>query len=193
MSFASVWSAARRRAPAVWVGFARLWLIGLLGAVASAHAEPKLMGYFYEGTKPVLSLADAEGANARWVELGGNFDGYRVESFDREAGKLTLSQDGRRVEILLNVARVKDARVEQLTRLRALQGIARAQELARTGDAKLGDLLKRRQQVLDSPDQGQKTKYALEFLEQRIADLTGEKMAELEKQVSSVPQGNSAR
>ncbi len=189
MSFVSVLSASS----AVRVRFPLLWLMGLLGAAVSVQAEPKLMGYFYEGGKPVLSLADPDGANARWVELGGSFDGYRVESFDQEAGKLTLTRDGNRIEVLLNVARVKDARTEQLARLRALQGIARAQELARTGDAKLGELLKRRQQVVDSPDQSQKSKYALEFLEQRIVDVTGERMAELEKQVPSAPRESAAR
>ncbi len=192
MSFVSVWRAPRTEAFAVRLHFRRWWLIGLFGAVTSVQAEPKLMGYFYEGAKPVLSLADADGANARWVDLGGSFDGYRIEAFDKEAGKLTLSRDGRRIEIRLNVARVRDARTEQLARLRSLTGIARAQELARTGDAKLGDLLIRRQQVLDSPDQGQKSKYALEFLNKRIEELAAERIAELEKQVTAASSGKAA-
>lgn len=192
MSLVTVFCDRGCKASLIRVPLGHWALIGLLCTATSVQAEPKLMGYFYEGAKPVLSLTDADGADARWIDLGGNFEGYRLESFDKEAGKLTLSRDGQRIEIRLNAAKVRDSRLEQLARLRALGGIARAQELARTGDAKLGDLLKRRQQVLNSPDQGQKSKYALEFLNERIEQLAAEKIAELEKQVTAASSGKAA-
>lgn len=187
MSFAFISCVLPRAAFPVHVSVRQLLLLGLLAAATLARAEPKFMGYFYEDAKPVFSLADADGTNARWVELGGKFDGYLLDAFDRGSGILTLSREGRRVEISLNVARVKDARVEQLALLRSLSGLARAQELARTGDAKLGELLKRRQQALDSPDQSRKNKFALEYLEKRVEDVTAERMAELEKAAPPAP------
>lgn len=192
MSFAFVASVPARVASLVRALARPLLLLALLAVAPTARAAPKFMGYFYEGAKPVFSLADADGTNARWVELGGKFDGYLLDAFDKNAGKLTLSRDGGRIDILLNVARVKDARTEQLARLRSLQGIARAQELARGGDAKLGELLKRRQQALEAPDQSQKNKFALEYLEKRIEDVTGEKMSELEKAVAPAPADKTA-
>jgi hypothetical protein len=192
MSFASVSRASSRRVFVIRTLVRSLSFVVLLCAAASVRAAPKFMGYFYEGPTPRFSLTNAEGTNARWVAPGESFDGYKVESFDKQAGKLTLSREGERIEILLNVAHVKDSKVEELARLRGLDGIARAQELARRGHTQLGELLKRRQQVLDAPDGDQKSKYALDYLNTRVEEVTRQQMAVLEKEATAASREKSA-
>lgn len=151
----------------------------LLSAALALRAEPRFMGYFFQGGKPVFSLAREDGSDARWVSRGESFDGYKVEAFDARAEKLTLLRDGRTIEVSLNIARVKDATAARRAYLRTLRGLALAQELAKDGDAELGSFLQRRQQVLDSKNADEKNKFALDYLNTRIEEITAARLAAL--------------
>jgi len=147
-----------------------------------ARAEPVFSGYFVDATGPVFSLTSEGGRDARWVSLGESFDGYKVTAFDRAAQKLTLVREGRTVEVRLRAAQVQDSRLARRAYLRTLRGLALAQELAKDGDVPLGDLLKRRQQVLDQQDGTKTNRYALDYLNERIGEIAAARAADLAKE-----------
>jgi hypothetical protein len=94
--------------------FPRAALLACLGATLSfasatrAEGEtPQLRSVLIDGQAPMFSLADATGSG-RWVKLGENFEGWKLESFDAAKQILVVSREGSTKELSLEAAKLKD-------------------------------------------------------------------------------------
>lgn len=105
-----------------------LWLGLLLPVCLPAATTAKTEDVTFKGVlvadgKTTISLSNAAG-NSRWVEIGRDFAGYRVTSYEPATETLSLVKDGVTTEI-----RLQDAKVRSMAPLESNQG-TQAERLA---------------------------------------------------------------
>lgn len=108
-----------------------LWLGGSLRAESTA---PILRSVLIDGQASLFSLADAAGT-ARWVGLGSEFDGWKLESYDAEAQKLTLrrGEETRAITLANSVIQASGSRAASLAEADALLQQIRFEEMIEAG------------------------------------------------------------
>jgi len=90
----------------------RLILLSLFAAVSVRAADPVPLfnAMLTVGKDHRFVLAGLDGKPSGWLNLGDNFGGYTIKSFDVATSTLELVQDGKSVKVtLVNGAGVKDA------------------------------------------------------------------------------------
>ena len=123
----------------------------------------------------MFALSSEQEKTSGWITIGQSFDGFTVVAFDPASELLVLEKEGKRQELRLRQAKVREAKPEDpKARLRALKGLELAYELAKNGDQQLADLLKRYQQTDGVPDE-----YATAWLKKRIDEVATEHAAKL--------------
>jgi len=151
----------------------------LLGALC-LRGELMLKGVVISGSEPLFSRHSVEDKTSRWVSLGQSFSGYEVVAFDPQTESVSVAKDGIRREIRLQGSVVRDSTAEDAeARLRSLQGMELAYELAKQGDAEIGKLLvnyqnivlRHRQVTAELDNQDPKKVRMIEFLSKQLEEL----------------------
>src|SRR4051812_42199014 len=92
--------------------YVALLLLGLTVAGRAADIGIEFIGTMESGKSMRVALANpATGASA-WVELGHEFAGYMVFSFDRPTDTLTLTKGSETFPLKLKASKVADADVD---------------------------------------------------------------------------------
>ncbi len=97
--------------PRSLVLLARLLLLGLSPALLRAEVEFTGLIALKDGT--LFSLADtAADTRSGWIGLQQEFAGYQLTAYDAKGDVLTLTKNGVKTELRLNVPKVQNARLE---------------------------------------------------------------------------------
>lgn len=87
-------------------------LILSLALAAALAAEIEFTGVFYLGDKGHFSLVESDtGTKSRWLQIGNTFQGYRVESYDRDKGVLEIAASAQRLFLSLRPSVIQEAKV----------------------------------------------------------------------------------
>ena len=92
--------------PVLLSGFALL-LAAAPAARAAETEQPVFRSVLIDGQAPLFSLSDATGSG-RWVKIGESFEGWKLESFDSAKQILSVSHEGKTIELALESGRLKD-------------------------------------------------------------------------------------
>ncbi len=89
------------------LALAALTLTLCLGSLHAADEKlPLLRGVLLDGSGDLFCLADLTGA-ATWTKIGQTYDGWKLESFDKDKQVLVLSRSGVTREVALESSRIK--------------------------------------------------------------------------------------
>ncbi len=89
------------------LALAALALTLCLGSLHAADEKlPLLRGVLLDGSGDLFCLADLTGA-ATWTKIGQTYDGWKLESFDKDKQVLVLSRSGVTREVALESSRIK--------------------------------------------------------------------------------------
>lgn len=151
----------------------------LVLSVSALHAELEFAGLLVTSERTSFVLS-AEGArNSGWITFGQKFDGYTIVAFEPQAELLVIEKDGRQQKLRLRASKITEAKPEdRKARLRSLQGMELAYELAKD-DPAIADMLVRYHEALLSIQKGQRNPHAVAFLKSRIEKLTADKAAQV--------------
>jgi LysM repeat protein len=80
-------------------------LFAILGYTC-LHADVEFVGVSIENSETKIALVDTTSGGAKWVTLGGKFNGYTVASYDETAKSVLLSKDSAELRITLKLSKV---------------------------------------------------------------------------------------
>ena len=90
---------------------ASLLLVGLTPSLLRAEVEFNGLMALKDGT--LFTLVDrTAGTRSGWISLQQEFAGYKLTAYDPKGDVLTLTRDGAKTELRLNVSKVQPARLE---------------------------------------------------------------------------------
>jgi hypothetical protein len=76
------------------------------------RAEIQFSGYFITPNEALYTLSDTDGGESSgWLKAGDSFRGYSIASFDREREIITLTKDGKSLDLHLRESKVRDGKM----------------------------------------------------------------------------------
>lgn len=149
-------------------------------SIAVLRAEPVFEGYMVTADRPLFMLSDGKGQKSGWLTLGQTFENFTLIALQPAEDSLLVEKDGKRQLLKLRQGTILASKPESLeTRLRALTGLALANELLKYEDkltnpddkaaaANLRMLLKRYDEALAYPQTEPGSAEAMKFLRSMI-------------------------